>query len=392
MFIGGILAIVIYNVLAIPLLVLGLAYMNLFFTITPEGYAKIIMRGGKFYRVIFSFKEHSILDETWKVDFFNRWRNHRMNELRKENGWETNEEYLFLKNPAKKWTIVPYSWEEDGLIDQETGKNWGRPTWHKLFSWTGIHWVGIPPFWRIHAYTPSCGFLRPQHDLMTKRRTDLFPINDNSYIGVLYKAETAEKLPVDIDMVIIKKIVNPYLAAFAIGNWQQGSSELIDGEGRDYVGRRSYDELVSREGDGIREHIDSLCSQLWSKYGLQIQQTKIKDINLSSSQREKFREATTAVYVANQHAQATEITGKASANVINMTGSAENEVLKQKMATYAEDREAGQAILNADVGKALGTGPSNTVVVSPDIMRQAGDALSRTGERFGQGEKEDNKK
>ncbi len=297
----------------LPLWAYLLAPTNLFFTFVNEGTAKVVMRGGKFQRVIIALKGHYLND---------------------------NGDVVKSGDPEKL-------------------------RWFERIS--GAYWVGIPPFFRVHTY----GFLwttlskeevggeiveKPKQ--REEKEMDNVFIKDRVYLGYIFSAETKEGMPVDIRYLITLRVVNPYKALFLVHRWLEATLDLVSQSGRQYVGRRTYQQLISKETadpkKGFSGGISTLENQILKNYGVFFVKAEIHSVEPAGTAAEKYREASIRAYLAEtiKNATITEAEGEARKNVL--IGKSKAEAQQFQNDVYKKSPEATRASYDAQVGIAQG--------------------------------------
>jgi regulator of protease activity HflC (stomatin/prohibitin superfamily) len=284
-------AILVFFVAPLLLVYFVLAPRDICFTFVEETTAKIVVRGGGFQRALLAWRGHVF----------------RLGDSKKE---ET------------KWEIVE-----------------GEESWHPL---GGLRFLGIWPFDRIFTYDFAWTHLHEdgQPHVHPKKSLDQVLLRIDSYV-VECKAEKGEALedknllPLSVKMVLPIRIVNPYTAVFITTKWLSLVSGIAKAVLREFVGRHTYQELVSMKED------DGLTLELWTSfktmadkqgtdhevkpeaepakqgeakqeirlYGVAVVQLGFRILSVEPPQ--EYREATTKGYVAEQDKKAAVIAAQA---------------------------------------------------------------------------------
>lgn len=304
-----------------------LARLDLFFTFVREGEAKIVVRGERYQRTIFSLKGHRI--------------------------------------------------SSDGTIES-TSNEPRKKIWERLF---GVYWVGIPPFQTIHRYFLRWTSYKPKGvdgkkapEVNEETLSSVF-IKAKVYYGLILDVETNEGVPLKIEFLTMLQVVNPYRAIFLVNSWVETVIDRISQQARVYVGQRSYADLLTKETsdpkegfsgflfDDTTKGVTPLASIIRQSYGVQVISCDL----LSLDPPESYRKATTAAYEAERtkeatikaaEAEAQSITLKstAQAEAIRAIGDAEAEAIRKRSEAFVLHPKAAKAILDAEVGKAQGVG------------------------------------
>jgi len=267
---------------------LWLVPANLFFTICPEGYAKVIKRMGGLKKVVI------------------QWDGYRLITKEGEEG-------------RSKWDVVPLRKEGDipkrTRFKQQIAKMSG-----------GLRWIGIPPFSDVYVYKfrwtglTEDGEIDPHEEWL-----DYFSLKHDVYFSLLKDAEDKKGLPVSLELVFTIAIVNPAKAAFLPQNWlelvlNQAKNEIVK-----VVKKATYEEWhlglkeTITEAKHIEEEIknhfqagekvevgteeENLFSYYKDRYGVSILKIQVRNI----IPLPEFLEATIEPYLAEQKGRAVEI-------------------------------------------------------------------------------------
>jgi len=316
--------------LAVPAIFVGLpwalAHFNLGFTFVREGEAKAVMAGQRVVRFVMNFSGRRL---TVPAD-----------------------------SSLDEWS----AWEVEPVPSGHREKKFF------LWQWLGIHWLGPWPFRTIHRYKFRWADVIMGDDGVEKPRfrdetIDSVFVKDTIYYGKVEGAETgpapgmeeAERLPINLGYLLTIRVCNPYKALFQIHRWNESLLSRVSQVARDYVGERSYDQLIAEEGAGTAQgfsaKVQALAQEVREEYGIEI-----LDANIFSVDPLGWREETMKRFIASQEAEAIEITAKAKAKAVKLEGQAKAAALKSQMTAYDKNPRAGQAILDAEVGKAQGIG------------------------------------
>ena len=183
-------------------------------------------------------------------------------------------------------------------------------------------------------------------------------IRDTVYYGKVEGAETTDNTPVDVEYLLTVRVTNPYKALFRIHRWLEAVLDLTSQRGRQYVGTRSYKELVAEEGatqdTGFSAGIQELRGHLAKNFGVKFVYADISSVCFSGKTHDEYVTASTAEYLADARATATVKNAKAEAKAIEAKGSAEGKALKARMEQFEKNPEAARAIIDGDVGKVMG--------------------------------------
>ena len=295
-------------ILTLFLVYFELAPKNLFFTFIEEGTAKIIAKGGEFQKILISWKDHIIDEDTWDVK------------------------------------------EKKGV---EAG----------FFG--GLRFYGIPPIQQIFSYKQRWVHLHENGDIKEHEKdlnyvllkTDFYvfdlPLTEKE------SAQDINGISLDVKAVIPMRIVNPYEALFGPRRWLAAISGTVKPVVKRFVARYRYKEdlLDMKAGKGIEEiqkvkgvtridkstgesiseakEGDDLRDKLWEGlkeifpegevlgvegeeflriYGVMLRKKGTDILKIETSPH--YREMVTKEYEANQEAKMTVITGEAEGEAI----------------------------------------------------------------------------
>lgn len=227
----------------------GLAPRNIFFTFVKEGTAKIVVRGDKFQKVLIQWEGYA-LDEDWNV----------------------------VERAAR-------------------GRFFG-----------GMRLYGFWPFDQIYTYNFQWTGVAENGEIQAhpKKRIDYVLLKDDVYWAKIEKAEDNELLPLDVEVLLTQRVVNPRKALFAIQNWLETIINRTKPAVRDSITLSTYRKLIAEEeaiGEGVYNRLekrDILKGEFLDRYGVEIRRIEIKSIN----PEKKFREATLKKWLGEREAEA----------------------------------------------------------------------------------------
>lgn len=236
------LSVVGLSFIAVPIIYFVLAPQNLYFTFIEEGTAKVVMRGGKVQKILIQWEGYT-LNQDWQV--VERAEFHRFGGLRFY-GW----------------------WPLDDIYTYE-------------FSWTGITEDGAP-------------------DPHKEETLDYILLKEEIYWAKVEEAEDKKLLPLEIELILTIRIINPYKALFKVENWLEMVINRIKPGVRDVISTDIYHNLIKRPeaiGDMIYERLakpGGLIEEFREDYGVDLKKIQVKNINPP----EGYREITLREYLA----------------------------------------------------------------------------------------------
>lgn len=219
-----------------------LAPSNRWFTFVKEGTAKIVVRGDKFEKALIQWERHT-LDKRWNVVRGKEpW--HPFGGLRYYGFWPVKDIYLYD------------------------------------FEWTGVKESG-------------------EVDHHPKERLDYILLKEDIYYFKIEKAEDKELLPMELEIVMTVRVINPYKALFVVQNWLEAIINRSRPAVRDAVTKRRYDELI-KDKEAVGREIykilkkRKLLEEFQNRYGVEVRRIEVKEINPGK----EYREATLKKYLA----------------------------------------------------------------------------------------------
>jgi len=237
------------------LIYFGLAPYNIFFTFKEEGTVKIVMRGSD--EVEEKTPENVIVKVTKGGEAIKL--------LMQMRGYVADED----------WDIVP-------------GKapfNW----------WGALCFVGVWPLDRIYSYTFEWTGTRQNGDIQyhPRQRLDYILIKDDIYWCNVENAEDYNLVPLNMELLLTLRIVNPYKALFVVQNWLELVINSVKPIARNLATSFSYKEAIQAKQDLSGMIFQSLQEQGFieearDRYGVEIRKIQIKEFD----PREDVREAT----------------------------------------------------------------------------------------------------
>ncbi|OHA75970.1 MAG: hypothetical protein A3I38_02985 [Candidatus Wildermuthbacteria bacterium RIFCSPLOWO2_02_FULL_47_10] len=228
---------------------------NLFWTFVTEGTAKIAVHGGKFHKIIMEWKGYD-LDGAWNV----------------------------VK------------------ADEAQVKR-------RLFG--GARYIGLPPFFKIYAY--RLRWSSPREDGTVVAHDEVLShvlLKDHIYTIHIRGAEDKQRIPLDIDLLITARIVNPYKFVFNVQDAFEVVLNRIAALFRDYAGETTYEFLTSNKGDAAKIiwkklRAKGLIQEFRENYGVEIIEQGIEIREIAPPQ--EYQRAATRKYLAEREREETEI-------------------------------------------------------------------------------------
>ncbi|OGZ17886.1 MAG: hypothetical protein A2V72_02935 [Candidatus Nealsonbacteria bacterium RBG_13_37_56] len=210
---------------------------NLFWTFVPEGRAKIVVRGDAFKKVLI------------------QWQGHKL-----------------IKRAAPDGSV-----DEGDVIDSPTKKS--------LFG--GLMLYGCWPLDDVFVYNFSWTNLTESGEpkTHTKETLDYILLKDDVYLVEVKEAEDKAMLPLDIQIILTIRILNPYKALFQIQSWLEAVKNRIEPAIRDCVTKNTFENWIAEPKDlGQRifanlKKKNGIVAELRTRYGADLRALGVRDIN-----------------------------------------------------------------------------------------------------------------
>jgi len=253
--VGGLVLALVVSSLVLALVWFYLAPNNMFFTFVDESTAKIVVRGGQVRKVLVQLKEHT-LDQDWNI-----------------------------------------------VLGQE----------RHLFG--GLRWIGIWPLDEMYIY--QFRWTNVLHDGTVQPHPaewlDYILLKQDVYYFTETAAEDADLLPLEVEVLLTLKVVNPYKALFAVQDWLEAVINRYRPAVRDRVAQDRYETLINQKGSMANELLASSADvrqQFLDEYGVEVIAVEIKDIEPP----EEHRNATLQKWLAERDAERVRVGAEAEAD------------------------------------------------------------------------------
>lgn len=264
------------------------APQNLFFTIVDEGTSKFVDEGGEIIATLLQWVDHDI------------------------------------------------SHQPDGDIEEGVPK---KKCLGLLGPWNitgGLWFYGLWPIRDINTWQFQWSDISPGGEVVhhDKRLVDYLMVKLATYYQMMKKAESADLVPLIIEVILSIYIKNPYKARFKIQNWLSSTFERTLPLVRDAVSQENYEDLQKRKdstkelGDTIYQSpaIQKGIAELEKDMGTYLAAIGIKDLNPT----EEYRKETLRAYEAKRAAEAKIITATADAQAMVLRAGGEAEAIKTR--------------------------------------------------------------
>lgn len=256
---------------------------NLFFTFVSEGTNKFVDRSGKIIATLLQLVGHDI-EEQPKGDIVES---------------STKKRFLGLLGP---WNI-----------------------------WGGLWFYGLWPICDIHIYEfewyniDEKGVVK-HHE---KRWIDYMMVKMDAYWQQMPTVESADLVPLDIELIQSMRIKNPYNARFMVRSWLSVAFDYSIPRVRDGISKENYSDLQKRPnaktelGKAIFDEMQDVVKEI-AEFGVDLIKIGFKDLNPTP----EYRAQTTKAYVAERDAEVIKITAEANADAVVIKATAEAKATK----------------------------------------------------------------
>jgi len=170
----------------------------------------------------------------------------------------------------------------------------------------GLRWVGVWPIYKIYTYNFQWTGVKEngEFEFHPAEELNYVLVKEDVYGIKVEGAEDMKLLPLDINLTLTVRIVNPYKALFAIQNWFEATINRIRPYVRDFVTTRPYEDLIrdlTRMDRGIWQRLrdEDIIAELRDQYGVRVR--KIETISINP--KPEHREATLKAYLGEKEAE-----------------------------------------------------------------------------------------
>jgi len=319
-------------VFALIILIYFLAKNNIFFTFVEEGRAKAILKFGEFHRIVMAYKGYG-LDTEWTV---------RSKEKTDKDGHILEDGKIVKGEQGTLLKLRPEPWLRLG----------------------GLRWVGIPLIHSVYSYNFRWASFEQgeeqgklaQKTISHEETIDYILVQDDIYYSFVKEAETEGMVPVDVDLLLTIRIINPYKAFFRVQNWLEATQNLLKPALRGFSSEKSFEDLIKRKEKVERETDEFLVESgtdeyLERDYGIRLKKVGMVLIDPAGERGQTFVAAATKRWEAEREKERIEII--AAAEVERM------DRVYGKILSYEHD---GLFLRATEAIEEAGRGPSNLVI------------------------------
>ncbi len=313
------------NIACLPFLIKEMAKNDFMFTFIDEGTAKAIMGAGDsgFQRLIYQFKDFTL---------------------------------------NKEWDVEPKTSADDekGFLHKAIN----------LFGLSGIKILGLPGMHSLHNYTFRWNSLKQSPDDKTidaggiyytphEKKINYILLQSDVYYARVEQAEDRSMVPLDLDITIEVKIVNPYKAMFARQEWLEMTWSVVLPSLRRFTSTQKWEDLSRRTKEKEAEYITSVHEPfelLKKEVGVEIVKFYIIRIRPSGTRAEMYEAAATKEFEARKEAKR-----------IGILARAEQGRIKKVYGEIKEFDELGQMIRRLEALEKAAQGNGNTIISAPEL-------------------------
>lgn len=178
----------------------------------------------------------------------------------------------------------------------------------------GLKYYGFWPIGDMYIYSFGWTDILENGEVQPhlERMIDYIVLKTTLYHAKVSNAEDKQELPLDIDLILTVRIINPYKALFRTQNWLEFLINTTKPAVRDVITKKTYDEWIQKKGD-LGESIfkelgkKNLISGFKKEYGIALLSVGVRDINPGTD----FRDVTVKKVTAEKNKEATIIDASA---------------------------------------------------------------------------------
>lgn len=277
--------------------------------------------------------------------------------------------------PAKKgWRVNP---SDEGL--EEVSE---KP--RLLNRLLGVHFIGIPFIYSIYQYKLEWVAWKMGDDMQyraipEREQLGLVYLADYPYFVEVKDVETRDLIPFTFMFIITCKVMNPYKAVFLSHDWVRQMTALVRSETIKFAGSKTFEEITSDKKSGAIDCSSSIFNgikdDLLKKYGVEVVNVSVQDINpnaefrdLTLKKTEAIRAAAAAIETARGTAESARINASGEADAIKVVALAQAQALTQRAEALKKAGASGQTIVKADVATELAKNTNATIISADGLM------------------------
>ncbi|MEK7181181.1 MAG: SPFH domain-containing protein [Patescibacteria group bacterium] len=319
-------------------LIYVLAEYNILFTMVEEGQIKAVTKFGKFHELIMVYENH-YFDQFWNV---------------RHKGEDGKKDWHFVKI------------EKDGgmVKEKKSYKIHLRKPKSELPG--GIFWIGLPFIFEVFTYHFIWDSFRQDTDDSGKiverivhhdEWLDYILAQDAVYFTLLEGAEAKGMVPLNIQILLTIRILNPYKALFRVQKWLEQTVNIARPVIRTHIASKVYEALVAAaEGGELQKtsegFLSKMADEILEDYGVKIKKIGFPSLDPTATERGvDFIKAASQAYVAEKEADA-----------VRIRANAEKDRQQTVYKATIELGEAGMTIRGLEAIEGAGKGGGNWVI------------------------------
>lgn len=360
------------------IIAVGLAKLNLFFTLVDEGTAKAIIKNGRFLRLMMSYKGHRFARRHIRsVETAEVWTSDRSSHehldftvgapprrvvIKKADGTDDVPRYMMID----EWDVLPCLEGEDA----------NSSLWNKIPLVGGIRWVGIPPFYSVYKHRFRWFSNEAKVDekgdpvmslTVEEKVIDYILLMSDVYAIKLPPILTKDLVPVTVILLLTIEVRNPWKAMFKVEQWLEQVQNQVYPVVRAYIGSMLLDDLTGDQrasADAIRDAVRSTIHRIFIEYGVYITL-----IEIGAMEPEGRAQQMQIIFEAEQSAKKTLLSAEADAKAIEIRTKADSARAIKLREAYGES-QIGASVLASETLQKLPVG-TTLVVGTGNVLSTA---------------------
>lgn len=208
------------------------------------------------------------------------------------------------------WDIVP---DVGGILAEN--KNILLPKFLR-----GIRWVGLPPFYKVYGYRFKWASSEQKYDekigalitrpVVIEKLLYYITLKDDVYNMTVESSETADAIPINVEVTKTINIINPQKALFKTEKWLEIVINQLGPKIRKFVGTQGYFELIQAKNQEKNlldyrseklfsdKNLEFIISAIRLIYGVNIKRVQLKEINPATKEAEEFIRASIQEFIS----------------------------------------------------------------------------------------------
>jgi len=213
--------------------------------------------------------------------------------------------FTFVKEGTAKFIVRGDKFEkaliqwEGYTLDEDWNIVEGKEPWHPL---GGFRYYGFWPIFDVHVYKFRWTGVTEDGRIQHKEEwLQYVLLKDDVYLAQISQAEDKGLLPLDVDLFLTTRVVNPYKARFRVQSWLETIINRMQPLLRQYIAETRYEKLIGKEqavGQEMWKRLNEakLLEEFKNRYGVEIRAIELRQINPPEDYREITLKERTAKY------------------------------------------------------------------------------------------------